>query len=167
MKNIYAIAKECKNELNNIGIETGNIVSYKINTRAKKRWGQCSYSYGTYAIEISNRLLQDDVSDIATKTTMLHEMLHTCKDCMNHGKEWQALADKVNKAYGYNIKRTTTSSEKGVEPMQSSETVHYILHCENCGSHWEYKRYSKIVRCAEGNNAKCSCGCKKISVIHI
>lgn len=169
MKNIYAIARECENELKAIGISTGDIAGYKINTRAKKRWGQCSYNslYGEYTIEISNRLLEDNVSDIATKTTMLHEMLHTCPDCFNHGKEWQALANKVNKAYGYNIKRTTSSAEKGVAPAESVEKVHYILRCESCGAQWKYKRYSKIVQSAEHNNAKCGCGCKRISVAHI
>lgn len=168
MKDINKIFEECKNELTAIGITTGKITSMTVNTRAKSRWGQCRFNgkSKTYSINIASVLMSDDVSDISTKNTVLHEMLHTCPNCMNHGKEWQALADKVNKAYGYNIKRTTSEKEKGVKLPESTETVHYILKCENCKGEWKYKRHSKIVECCEQGRAKCSCGSKQIKVIY-
>ena len=39
MRDLTAYAIECMTELDNIGIEYGNIIEFTVNTRAKKRWG--------------------------------------------------------------------------------------------------------------------------------
>lgn len=41
MRDVNVIAIECMRELENIGIKCGNVIKIDINTRAKKRWGQC------------------------------------------------------------------------------------------------------------------------------
>ena len=52
------------------------------------------------------------------KNTIIHELLHTCVGCMNHKAKWKFYADKVNRAYGYDdIKRTSTADEKGVKEV--------------------------------------------------
>ena len=98
-----------------IALEFGKIVNFEINYRAKSRWGQCQRKGSGYYINISDRLLQDDVPIKALKDTIIHEILHTCNGCMNHGTTWKNYADKVNKAYGYNIKRCTSAEEKGFD----------------------------------------------------
>ena len=40
---------------------------------------------------------KDEIDDNATKTTIIHEILHSCEKCMNHGPEWKKLAELVNK----------------------------------------------------------------------
>ena len=143
MKNFQKLYLECMQELRDIGIEYGCVCEWKINTRAVNRWGQCvSLGHGYYSINISARLLADNVSDKAVKTTILHELVHTCEGCMNHGKEWKRIADEVNKAYGYNIKRTTSSEEKGVERVKPN----YIVACPCCGTQWRYVRMAKMVQ---------------------
>ena len=134
---------DCKTELDNLDIEYGFIQSVTVNTRAKKRWGMCTEEgEGIYKIEISSKLLKDDVEDIHAKNTIIHEILHTCDGCLNHGKEWQRLANKVNNAYGYNIKRTTSYAEKGIE----RPTANYIVKCPCCNAKWEYMRMTKTVQ---------------------
>lgn len=146
MKNFQNLYLECMQELRDIGIEHGCVSKWEINTRAKKRWGQCeSLGHGYYSINISVRLLADEVDDIATKTTILHELLHTCDGCMNHGKEWLRLANKVNRAYGYNIKRTTSWEEKGIDKPDEIKPK-YAIACPCCGTTWNYIRMTKAVQ---------------------
>lgn len=145
MKDLILIANECMANLDNIGIEYGNVVKWKVNTRAKSRWGQCSKKGNEYTIEITNELLKDDVSDKATKDTIYHELLHTVKGCMNHGKKWQDLADLVNDCYMMNIKRTTSSEEKGVQ-LKTDEYYKYKFKCSNCGCVVRKSRQSKFTK---------------------
>ncbi len=163
MKNLYAVYNDCLNEIKTCGIVPGNIVDVTINTRAKRRWGRCTVENGFYKIEISDRLLQDDVDIKATKNTMAHEILHTVKGCMNHGLNWQSVANKVNMAYPdiYNIKRTTSSEEKGLEPIGKcrNDTAKYALVCKDCGHRNVYKRAGKAVQ--NPNRYRCGiCGGK-------
>lgn len=152
MKDLQKLAKECMSELDAIGVEYGNVIEFKINTRAKSRWGQCRRIIGnTYSINITNELLRDDLSDRPCKETIFHELIHTCKGCMNHGYEWQRIADLVNDCYGYNIKRATSSEEKGVEMVK---VYKYCFKCTNCGSVVKRNRASDFTR----NYKRYGCG---------
>ena len=80
------------------------------------------------------QLLEDErVSDKACKTTMIHEILHTCPDGMKHTGKWKAYATRMNVTYGYDIKRTTSAKEKGVEPHVSKRRpTKYVFMCKYC-----------------------------------
>ena len=146
MKNLKELAIECMAELDAIGIKYGNIVEWQINTRAKKRWGQCHKNPdGTYIISISHRLLADNVENDGAKNTIIHELLHSVKGCMNHKEEWKYQAEKVNRAYGYNIKRCSSSEEKGVEGLESiPQAIKYQFKCKDCGKVYSRTRASKF-----------------------
>ena len=154
MKDINKVYETCSKKLADIGIQHGNIKDVSINKRAKRRWGTCKRIGNIYSIEISSILLDDDVSDEATETTMIHELLHSCKGCFNHGNEWKRLANKVNKAYGYNVKRVTTSDEKGIAPEVVGKK-HKIV-CQKCGLVAWRMRDSKLTRHPE--LFRCRCG---------
>lgn len=138
MRNLNDYAKRCMTELDDIGIEYGNIIEFKVNTRAKKRWGQCKAVPGGYSINISAILLDERNDEQGLKNTIIHELLHSCKGCMNHGENWKRLATKVNRAYGYNIKRCSSADEKGVQeetrPIKTAREIKYIVKCNGCGS---------------------------------
>lgn len=154
MKDLDMLYDNCKTKLDDINIQCGTIVGVTTNSRSKRRWGRCTHlSTGGFKIEISTQLLNDDVPDIAAETTMIHELLHTCKGCQNHGTEWKRLANKVNKAYGYNITRTTSAEEKGV----SQEVImkHKIV-CQSCGKEIYRMRESKLTKYT--NLYMCTCG---------
>ena len=155
MRNINEVMRNCCNKLDAIGIKYGKIVSVSINTRAKKRWGQCKMENGCYMISISSRLMSEDVALIHLENTMIHEILHTCNGCMNHGATWKNLAEKVNSAYGYNIKRTTSSAEKGIEPIQTIYNIKHKFVCKGCGAfvvrqrESDFTRHYNLYRCAK------------------
>lgn len=94
MKDFNLLVNECIAELDSIGIVCGKIRNIEINTRAKCRWGLCrTVKSGVFDIEISSRLLEDNVEDIVTKNTIIHELLHTVRGCHGHTGKWKVLAE--------------------------------------------------------------------------
>lgn len=153
MRDLEKYALECMEELDKIGVEYGNIVEVVPNTRAMSRWGQCKKVPNGYSININAVLLDERNGVIGLKETILHELIHSCKDCLNHGAEWKMIADKVNKAYGYNIKRTSTAAEKFVseETMpkkvkKSERESNYIIRCKRCNHMYHRTRASKLTK---------------------
>ncbi|SFB99517.1 SprT-like domain-containing protein [Butyrivibrio sp. YAB3001] len=150
MKDFKRLQQECMKEVKDAGIVPGTIGNWMINTRAKKRWGYCRKEIdGTYEIQIAQQLLFDDrISDKACKETIIHEILHTCPGCMNHKEKWKSFAQLMNDKYGYNIKRTTSCIEKGVEetPSQKHISIKYVFTCSGCGAKIYRRRKSKFTK---------------------
>lgn len=176
MKDLNRLIEECKAEVEAVGIEIGNIYKVSVNNRAIKRWGRCRRSpYGTYEIEISYRLMGDDVDDKATKTTIIHELLHTVRGGNGHTGEWKRCANLMNKTYGYDIKRTTSCDEKGVAEVVSTikrNGPKYRILCEHCGKVYNYYKRSKIINYFIESpykaNRDCKCGrCKINNTLHL
>lgn len=147
MKNLAELVLECKMELDNIGIKFGTIRNWSINTRAKCRWGQCKRIYeDVFDISIAQRLLEDDVDDIATKNTIIHELLHTVDGCSGHKGKWKRLAEQVNAASPeYNIKRTTSAADKGVPSVRRPYRKKYKITCKTCGVMFYRQKASRVV----------------------
>lgn len=145
MNYLKDVFKECEIMAIEANIPIGIISDIKINTRAKQRWGLCTLLPDhSFKIEISSRLLEDNVSKEALIDTVMHEILHTVEGCMNHGKTWKLYAKIVNEKYGLNIKRCTSSAEKHIEP--SIDEYNYIIACPKCGYQWKYIRLTNAVK---------------------
>lgn len=144
MRDLTTHVLECMEMLDAIGIEYGNIKEVTVNTRAKRRWGQCRAIPGGFSININADLLDERNSVEGLENTIIHELLHSCKGCMNHSEKWKALARKVKSAYGYEIKRCGSSNDKGVE-YQREITYKYIIQCENCKRLIKRQRKSVLV----------------------
>lgn len=153
MKNLQAYAELCKTEVKNAGIPVGNIVEFKVNKRAKSRWGQCKRRGPCYFIEINSDLLADDIPDSSLNDTLIHEILHTAPDCMNHGCLWNHYANIMN-SRGYHISRTSTAQEKGIENYHRERIVNHRFVCNKCGQVINRTRNSKFVQ----NYELYSCG---------
>ena len=131
-----------------------------VNTRLNSVWGRChheyAYNHTTHRIELNKVLVTDTVSDDALMNTLLHEYLHTCPNCNNHGKQWKYYAQLINQKYHYNIKRTTSCAEKGI--VEEKKKPRYTVTCPRCGSVSSYLRKSNVVDAAL-NNRMLRCGC--------
>ena len=150
MRNLNAYANRAMEMLDAIGIEYGNIVSWKVNTRAHSRWGQTAIVPGGFSININADLLNEQNSEKGLINTLCHELLHTCRDCWNHGAEWQRLAEIVNDCYILNIKRCSTAEEKGVVVVtEAKATREYIIECPCCGARWVRHRMNDFVKFPE------------------
>ena len=145
-KRLEEIFRECIDEMNAIEIPFGKITEVTVNYRAKSRWGQCCRKcdvYGfVYTININCDLCHPEASEKGLKETIIHEILHTCPDCMCHTGEWKRLADLVNDCYGYNVKRCNSSEDKGMDDFYKQHqelakrrrpTWKYTIKCKNCG----------------------------------
>ena len=150
MKNLYKVYSDCVSICERHKIPIADVVHIEVNSRAKKRWGLCTKnSDESFTIQISNRLLKDDVSEEATFNTMIHELLHTCPNCMNHGAEWKMWANVINRNTKYNIKRTTSCAEKGIE----APAPKYIVACRICNHKWNYNRAGTVIK----SISRCKC----------
>lgn len=148
MKDLFEVAEKCMVMLDDLGIEYGYILKWEINTRAKQRWGQCKRVVGGYTINISSRLLADDVSDKSVEDTVLHELIHTVDGCFNHGEKWKRIASQVNYAYGYNIKRCSSAEEKGIVEITEKQpkAIKHQFKCKCCGKVYSRTRESNFTK---------------------
>lgn len=127
-----AIVEECCGDV----IE--DIETVSINYRSKKRWGCCKRRNGINHIEISNRILRDDIPYEKVLTVMIHEILHATYGGHSHGKVWQERAQKVMAKYPeYKITRCTPASEFGLEARKVERK--FAVQCPVCK-----KRVSEI-----------------------
>lgn len=173
---LYQEASKCLYMVECAGIQHGNITGFSVNTRAKRRWGQCKYdaSENGYKINISCELLSGNCND-GLENTIIHEILHTCKGCMNHGSEWKRLAEIIYRTYGIEIKRCSSAAEKGVDEEEhyrrirearasrKKEEYRYIFRCSCCGCLYGQKRASKFTKHPETYHCA-RCGGKFVKI---
>ncbi len=161
MRDLQFYARECLAETDRLGIPRAKSITFTVNTRAKTRLGVCKKAGDRYVIEISALLLDESVPpEKGLKNTLIHEILHTCRGCMKHTGRWKQYADKVNAAYGYQIKRTA-EREEGVVPKALVPKPKYRVTCRNCGAVYERYRMSAFLqhperyRCGKCKSAFC------------
>jgi len=145
-------------QVKSAGITPGNInPKVIINSRAKNRFGVCRRTMGKYdfEIEMNSKLLE--AKEEKAMNTMVHEILHSCKDCMNHGKTWKAYANIMNTKFGYDIARTTSHEKLGIE----TPVAKYTIECQKCHSKINRQKKSNLV--THTHHYKCGkCGGKLI-----
>ena len=90
------------------------------------------------------------------RETLLHELLHTCPGCRDHGARWKAWAELVNREMGTGIARLARE-EGPVGPLRHEE-VKYKIRCERCGREYLRVRMCKLVKAPW--RYRCSCGGK-------
>lgn len=164
MRDLLKEYEECLKDVKDAGIETGKILGIVCNKHLKRTWGRCKIEYDkdypdeerfVFTIEINKQLLEENIEEMALKNTIVHEILHTCDDCFNHGAAWKEKADIMNNKYPkYNIKRLTTFSEKNIE--FDDRDFNYVLQCQSCGRKYGYYRMSKAIK--NPHLANCWCG---------
>lgn len=124
------------------GIQPGNInPEVIVNGRAKARFGVCRKTHGQYdyQIELNQQLLH--VDEKKAMNTMVHEILHSVKGCMNHGPTWTRYANIMNRKFGYDISRCSSYEELGLEKPKPK----YIVKCTNCKAEIYRHRKSKLI----------------------
>ena len=150
MRDIRKIFDNCIKLCEEAGIhDYGNIVNVKVNTRAKHRWGQTvDLGFNKYEIEINKILLDEGTKLEGLQNTIIHEILHTCPNCFDHGDEWVRRAEIVKRELGYNIKRVNNAQEKGVSEkvLKKYYEPKYIVRCTHCGHEAKRDRMCSIIK---------------------
>jgi len=158
MRDLKKIFYNCIAMMDEIGMDYGNISKVEVNTRAKNRWGQCKHKYigkdpngnikYDHSINISSILLDERVPIESLENTIIHEILHTCPGCQNHGPEWKRRAAKVKKELGYDIKRCDSEFDKGINSSVVSDYYKpkYIVKCTGCGREVSKQRMCSMIK---------------------
>ena len=104
---IARLFKESKQELDMCGIKYSKNINpeIRLNRRYMNTLGICYKEDNEYRIELNANILKSP--DRKIKEILLHELIHTCYGCMNHGKNFKARAKRINERFGYNVKRET------------------------------------------------------------
>lgn len=158
MKDLQELYNTCVMELKRINMDiSSRIVEVKPNGRLRTVLGKCHYNRrtGNYSIEINTCLLTDEAETQAAKETIVHELIHTCPGCFNHGYEWKRRGDRASRMLGYHVSRLTsidTLETQGVKVKQ--ETYKYALVCNDCGNQYKRKRWSDALE----NPSRFRCG---------
>lgn len=140
---VEEMVRECLTQLAELNIEVGNITTIKLNKRYRAKWGTCGKTdKENFKIELAQMLFE--AKDKHIQETIMHEILHACKDSKGHGKVWKEYARRVNEAYGYNVKTCTSSEEK--ELVEEPVEYKYILKCTKCGEEFGRNRFVNAVR---------------------
>ena len=172
-KKINRIFKEVKAEAIAIDIPVSKYIDENIviNRRAKGRFGCCrrlrkSGGITPHTIEISVKLIE--APERSLRSTLAHEILHTCEGCHDHHVVWKTYAERMNKAYGYNIKRTSTPEELGIlekdkaGKISEAPKAKYVLICTKCNAKIERIRETKVVKYPQLYRCKCGGMLKRI-----
>ena len=151
MRDLISYARQCENMLDRLKIKYAQNITYTVNARATSRLGLCKKQNDRYTVEISSLLLDEHTAELALIETILHEQLHTCYGCMKHTGRWKQLAEKVNTAYGLNVKRA--ADEESI-PGDLLPKPKYVIKCKGCGAELHRRKLSPLVK----NPSRYRCG---------
>lgn len=122
-----------------------------VNRRARTRFGCCRRMGDGFTVEIAAALLEAD--EAAIRQVLAHEILHTCPGCSNHGDRWKSYAARMNRLYGYRIRRADTHEDLGIT---DDRPVRWLVVCRKCGRESPRMKRSPLVEHPE--RYRCRCG---------
>lgn len=129
----------------------------KINNK-KRALGSCRTDFykNYFQIELSKYLLECD--EKLVKETLIHELIHTCSGCYNHGVNFKKYAELVKRQKGYNIVVKSEDEQFGEKAKQDK----YKITCLKCGNVFYRDRLPKCRQVLR--HAQCG-GVLKIEVL--
>lgn len=152
-KELFNLVETTIKELKNIGIPVSDsIKEVVINKRAKARFGACKRKKSyigkySYTIEFAEALMKCDSNK--AKTVVVHELLHTCPGCFNHGKKWKEYAQIIRNKMEISVNRTESYEALGLVKPETKEKIKYIVKCSGCGMEFPRRRMCKLVKTPE------------------
>lgn len=152
--------------LEEIGIPVSREICPEIRLSKATSWyGQCQqnrvYQGKRYKFVISLSVYHLQSSEQAIRNTLIHELLHTCPGCLNHGPKWKTYASIVQKRYGYRIIRAGGDKDKDSlmeqarQQKRAAYETKYLLVCTKCSQQFVRFRKSNLVLHPEKYRCKC------------
>lgn len=157
MRNLNEIIIECLNIVTSLSIPVEVNTPVKYNGRIRNKWGYCRRKKdGTFEISIAKILGEEEIPKKTLMAIILHEMLHTCPGCFNHGKQWKAYAKQIKDNFGIQIQVKADAEDLNINS-------HYYIKCRRCDIKVWYpmKPVNKEQKCPVCGSKKLSCFCKK------
>jgi len=143
MRNLTVSANKCMKMLDEINIPYKKPNKWRVSKRMTRAFGQ--YSISKHEIAITERLLDERLPIEMLENTIIHELIHTCDGCYNHGSKFQAYGRKVNRELGYNISTYVAKDEvKAMQEIYKPKDRPYIVYCPSCKTEFTYAIKSKV-----------------------
>lgn len=152
------LIKEVKFDMEVVGVSFNEECPIKLNNKLSRALGRCKYrrdwngSMYAYVIEI-NEMYFESATDNELKSTICHELIHSCDKCINtqchHKGLWKVYARRmeVNYPNKYLIKRITCSKQYNEALRKKKENSYkYEVYCPKCGATWRRKSKCKLVQ---------------------
>lgn len=155
MHDLEMIFKECIREMKavDIPIQDEGILEVKAE-ELDDCFGLCCIEEDGFIIIIRKDLIEDRCPLKELKEVIIHELLHTCKRCLGHGKTWRKYAKMMNEAYGYSL----LEGKDDDSIFHKEKPISQKFVCENCGSTFES-------RSEENYDCRCIfCNCWMVKV---
>ena len=147
IKDIKDEIKEDLNILASLGVESlaTKEIEVCINSRFTRTLGLCKDKGNNYfAIKINESFLRN-ADPKSVHDTIMHEVIHTCEGCFNHGPEWHRVGKLVSDKFGFTITRTYTDlAYRQFMRNKKSTKIRYQIGCPNCGIIGEYYSPTKV-----------------------
>lgn len=165
MRDLQKLFTECINELEVIDIPfSKNIVKVTANNRLSSTYGKCKRFRNNdktfdYQIEIASFLLDERLPDKVVRSTLMHEIVHTCNGCFDHGKLFHKYGEIISDCYDVEI--TTYVSNERMKIVEKAGVVHkrkqpnsdsWEFKCIGCERIWRYSRKPKFLKAYEPIN---------------
>ena len=145
MRDLMKYANKCMDMLDEINIPYHKPKSWRVSGRMTNTFG--TYHSGKKEVAISKKLLDERLPEDMLENTIIHELIHSCDGCQNHGPNFHRYGDKVNRELGYKIATYVSKSE--AETMRNyykPKERKYIVYCPNCGHEWKYKVQGRVYK---------------------
>lgn len=148
--------QEAKSIVENAGLTEVTEISYHLLLVQQTSFlGLTHYNYfHNYTIKL-NQLYANTASHDDIINTLVHEVLHSLKNGMNHKAPWKSYALIIKNKTGINITRCHAQTEsiqnyRAEKKMsliaKNPEKVVYNFTCLSCGNKFSYQKQSKYVK---------------------
>ena len=142
------VGRECETQLRSIDIPCGEVMIYTPHSERRVEWGECrNVGSRKFIISINEVLLQKKYLN-GLKSTLFHELLHTCPECYNHGSQWERYGVIVEKKLGISINQHDDYRDKGVSmgDYMKAHSYKYAIKCKKCGFTYFRQRKTKFTK---------------------
>lgn len=116
---------------------------------------ECKGDGYLFSIKIKKELSNESVNIMELKEVIIHELIHTCKGCLSHGKTWRKYAKILNDKYGYSL-----LEEKDEDAIFHKElpVIHKVI-CPVCGAFYNCRNKEIWINAENSGGFICSfCG---------
>lgn len=146
MRDLEAVLQECERKLEAIHIPFNKNVTVRAGKLNARTWGR--YWIYKNMIVLDPVFADDRMQTFATENVLMHELLHSCNDCMSHSGLWKHYAQQVNRTYHYKIKRCSDYKPYMDEELlgEFMQRFKYVARCEGCGTYVTQVRISDFIR---------------------
>lgn len=148
----------CKSQLKELGYEVPSITQYRTTNRMTRSLGNCATLYSRSMQQFTSIIitLSNDLTPKIMPNTLMHEMIHAIYPFDKHGYQFQMLAQKVNRAFGYHITTYASGESKEViREVRREKNQQVIVECVSCGTQSRLNPRSRTIKNAL--NGLCTC----------